>query len=122
MTPLDALVERLDRQAFLIKSVSEGSPSSQQMLLEEAAAMLRRLQALAKFGAKVLEESRDSLADLDGGWLQDQAQELGLLEAVNVNEPCGENCNCAEYGDFPQECIRYSQTCTDALRDCVVKI
>lgn len=63
---------------------------------------------LEKFALAVLEESRDSLADLDGGWLQDKACEIGLLVAVRVDEPCGEECRCAEYGDFPHECFRYS--------------
>jgi hypothetical protein len=68
-----------------------------------------KLRGLAAFGLAVLEESRCELADLDGGWIQDKAQELGLLMSVPVAEPCGENCHCAEYGDFPQDCLRYSE-------------
>jgi hypothetical protein len=64
-------------------------------------------EQLAAFGLAVLEESRMELADLDGGWLQDKAEELGLLVRVTVAEPCGEQCRCAEYGDFPRECLRY---------------
>ena len=60
---------------------------------------------LERFALAVLEESRDELADLDGGWLQDKAEELGLLVRVQVTEPCGEGCRCE---DFPQYCLRYS--------------
>lgn len=67
------------------------------------------LEALARYDLAVLEESRDLLGDLDGGWLQDKAEEFGLLVLVEVTERCGEHCRCAEYGDFPQECLRYSE-------------
>ena len=60
---------------------------------------------LEKFALAVLAESRDSLGDLDGGWLQDKAEELGLLVRVPVTEPCGEACRCE---DFPSDCLRYS--------------
>ncbi len=60
---------------------------------------------LEQFGLACLKESRSELADLDGGWLQDKAEELGLLVWVPVTEPCGENCRCE---DFPTECLRYS--------------
>lgn len=73
------------------------------------AATIERLQKqdrLAIYGRMVLEESRESLGDLDGGWLQDKAIECGLLEEATVSAPCGENCRCAEYGDFPQRCLR----------------
>jgi hypothetical protein len=66
----------------------------------------RSVEALARFGAVILEEARDGLGDLDGGWLQDNAEKLGLLESVEVNEPCGDQCLCAEYADFPQLCLR----------------
>jgi len=58
-----------------------------------------------KFAIAVLEESRDELADLEGGWLQDKAEEFGLLVRVPVTEPCGNDCRCE---DFPQDCLRYS--------------
>jgi len=58
------------------------------------------------FGLRVLEASRKDMGDVDGGDIQDWALELGVLVQVPVTEPCGENCRCAEYGNFPQECIR----------------
>jgi hypothetical protein len=60
-----------------------------------------------QFALAVLMESREHLgSDIDGGWLQDKAEEFGLLKRVTVTEPCGEICSCAEYDDFPQECLQ----------------
>lgn len=64
--------------------------------------------ALEKFALACLAESRVDFGDLDGGWIQDAAEALGLLVRVQVTEPCGENCNCAECGDFPMDCLRYA--------------
>lgn len=66
------------------------------------------LTPLERFGLAVLEESRNEIGDVDGGWLQEEAVKLGLLVSVHVTEPCGEGCRCAEYGDFPQDCLRQS--------------
>jgi hypothetical protein len=76
---------------------------------------LARLRPLAQFALAVLEESRSELADLDGGWLQDKAEALGLLVRVPVTEPCGDECRCADYGAFPQDCLRYSDEVSVAL-------
>ncbi len=68
---------------------------------------VERLRAAARLGAWALKESRESWSDLDGGALQDKAVELGVMVEVTVTEPCDpEFCQCAEYGDFPQTCIR----------------
>ena len=65
--------------------------------------------ALAEFGAWALAKSREDLGDLDGGDLQDKAEELGLLIRVPVEKPCGEFCRCAEYADeWPWTCLRLS--------------
>ena len=61
---------------------------------------------LALFGRVCLDEHRSELGDLDGGWLQEQAEECGLLVRATVTEPCGEGCRCAEYGDWPMDCLR----------------
>ena len=69
----------------------------------------RRVAAekLAAFGATILEEHRgNECSDLDGGYVQDTAINLGLLHYVPVTESCGEGCRCAEWDDFPQECLR----------------
>lgn len=44
--------------------------------------------------------------DLDGGELQELAHQYGILELHAVTEPCGESCQCADYGDFPTTCYR----------------
>lgn len=69
-----------------------------------------RLRKLADYGRRVLEAHRELNGDLDGGYLQDTAVECGLLAFVEVAEPCGENCNCAEYYDeFPAQCLRETE-------------
>ena len=49
------------------------------------------MNGFEKFALSVLEETRNSLADLDGGWLQDKAEELGLMVRVEVRQPCGKS-------------------------------
>ena len=44
--------------------------------------------------------------DIDGCDLQDKAEKHGLLRPETRTEPCGENCWCEEYDDFPQTCYR----------------
>jgi len=68
-----------------------------------------RLSALAAYGLACFDETRSELADLDGSWLQDKAVELGLLREVHVTEPCGDCCRCAEWDDFPQDCLRETE-------------
>lgn len=68
------------------------------------------LLALATFGALVLDEFRLHYGDLDGGWLQDKAEECGLIVGVEVNEPCDlERCRCAEVGAWPLICYRRTE-------------
>jgi hypothetical protein len=67
---------------------------------------LEALRAFARFGAWALREHRLELGDLDGGSIQDEAIVLGLLHHVPATERCGENCFCAEWDDFPQDCLR----------------
>lgn len=67
---------------------------------------LEALLPLAKYGRGILDLHRDYFGDVDGGDAQDMAEALGLLAGVEVSEPCGEECNCASYGDFPQKCLR----------------
>lgn len=64
------------------------------------------LSPLERYALTVLEAHREEIADLDGAFLQDKAEECGLLYYVEVTEPCGDYCRCAEYDDFPQQCLR----------------
>lgn len=75
-------------------------------MCEKQQSRLDAIAPLAKFGAKCLEATRESLADLDGGWLQDTAVECGCLETFTATEPCGEDCECGAVSDFPLECYR----------------
>ena len=73
---------------------------------------------LERFALAVLKESRhDGGGDVEGGWLQDKAEELGLLVKVRVTEPCGENCWCASFDDFPQDCLRESDAVRAAMNE-----
>jgi hypothetical protein len=63
----------------------------------------------ARLGAWTIERSREDWGDIDGGELQDRAVELGILVEVTVTEPCDPDfCQCAEFDDFPQTCLRYA--------------
>ena len=73
--------------------------------------------ALEQFGLACLIEMRDEFGDLDGGWLQDKAEALGLLVRVDVTEPCGEGCSCAQYDDFPQMCLRPSEAVQKSIEE-----
>ena len=91
------------RSAELIKQMARAEAS------EKAAA----------FAGKVLAESREYLADLDGAWLQDTATECGLLECVILPGSCGEDCRCDEssVSNEPRECYRF----TDAGRAAIAE-
>lgn len=69
-------------------------------------AEIERLTPWAKMGAWALETSREEMGGLDGGEIQDAALAFGLLHEVEVTEPCCDECQCAEYDDFPQKCLR----------------
>lgn len=46
--------------------------------------------------------------DVDGAAIQEWAEKAGLLEERTMTEPCseGQNCRCAEDGDFPLTCYQ----------------
>jgi len=77
-----------------------------------------RNAALTDFALWCIEELRgDNIgSDINGGDAQDKLVELGLLKEFAVEEPCvEEGCACAEYGDFPQECLRDSPGLSAAI-------
>lgn len=70
---------------------------------------------LAALGAWVLAEHFDydgMGVEIMGDEMQDELEKLGLLEKVEVSEPCNigqedtMDCSCAEYGDWPTDCFR----------------
>lgn len=70
----------------------------------------KQIEGLQAF-AKEMIAAAFAGGDMDGASIQEAAVRHGLLEPVEVSEPCGERCNCTE-GDFPQTCYRH----TKALR------
>ena len=73
----------------------------------------KALDALAAFGAKVLELHRNGgePGDVDYDDLHNAAITTGVLIQVEVTEPCREGCSCASHvgGDgFPTTCNRYA--------------
>lgn len=71
-----------------------------------------------RFALAVLIQSRDHLGyDVDGGLVQDMATECGLLDKIIAEQPCGDDCVCAEYGAFPHACYCYSPAVLQALAE-----
>ena len=76
-----------------------------------------RLRTAAMFGLRVLEDARENLgSDVGGDDIEDWAIAHGLLKSLTVSEPCGDDCSCEGYGDFPQECLRYSDSARSLIR------
>ena len=70
--------------------------------------------------AAILDEIVDGCCDIEGGWLQEQLLASGVLMRVEVTEPCGEWCQCREWDDFPQTCVRHSPVALRAIRSVAV--
>lgn len=85
--PFDEFVERYGRKCL-------------QCVVDEA-------EVLREFAAYILAEFWEGPPD--GDMIQDEAVRLGLLRGVTVTEPCGENCNCAEWDEFPMTCYRKTE-------------
>lgn len=92
---------------------SAGAKDAIQAFTAMANESSKALNALAGFGAKVLELHRNGgePGDVDYDDLHNAAITTGVLIQVDVTEPCCEGCNCASYigGDgFPTACNRYA--------------
>jgi hypothetical protein len=75
-------------------------------------------QKLYEFGKWCAISCReDGGGDLDGGYLEDKMKELGIVHSVEVLESCGEDCWCAEWGAFPQTCLRYTDDIMIELKE-----
>lgn len=55
------------------------------------------IDALRAFAKAVMEVW--PMGDLDGGTLQELAEQHGMLKPETRHEPCGEACSCREYAD-----------------------
>lgn len=73
----------------------------------EMLAQADAIQKLAAFGAAVLRGCRiPEPSGMDGGELQDLAEEHGVIVRREVDEPCCEGCACAGAGvGFPTDCF-----------------
>lgn len=65
----------------------------------------KEIATLRGFAQDVMEDWPES-SGIDGGDLQNIAEKHGVLRAETRTEPCGENCMCADHGDFPAMCYR----------------
>ena len=59
---------------------------------------------LEDFSREVMQAWPES--GVEGGDLQDIAERHGLLVREERSAPCGEDCVCVGYGDFPMVCYR----------------
>ena len=117
----DDLVQRLRDHAQLHDGLaSTGDPDQAQWgddlraaadAIEDADA----IRKLAAFGEWCAREFRSSLADIDGGSAQDAMERFGVLVKRSVTKPCGDDCVCAEYGDFPHDCYVFDDGVFDAM-------
>lgn len=58
------------------------------------------------FALAVLSECVET-HDINNIFVEYLAEMFGLLKEMTVNEPCGEECECADMGnDFPTTCLR----------------
>ncbi len=80
---------------------------------EELEQAKQQIEALRGFAQALMVNWFEGLS-VDGCDLQDMAETHGLLKPEPRTEPCGQNCTCAEYGDFPAECYRQTELLTGA--------
>jgi hypothetical protein len=67
----------------------------------------------------LFDEFYPDCGDIDGGTLQNLAEEHGILVPEIRHEPCGEYCNCAEMCDDEEwkdgvQCYRLANWLSDA--------
>lgn len=75
---------------------------------------------LIRFASAVIDQSRNDgfPGDVDGGWLHDKMDSMGIIVPHPVTEPCDpENCPCAELDGIPGECYRLSTEVQLALAE-----
>lgn len=99
-------VEQLRDRATRI-AMGRGFGAAEARIVELLRAVAGDLEKLRQFAQAILADWPDSFPDgCIGGQLQESALAAGLLFPVVVQGSCGENCACAEWGEFPQTCYR----------------
>lgn len=81
----------------------------------------RDSERLLQFAGEAIMAVRGSHigSDWDGGSIEESMERCGLIAKVRATEPCGEDCSCAEWDEFPQDCFRATplgQSAIDAAR------
>ena len=76
---------------------------------------LRGADKLAAFGAWCARQFLYSIGDIDGGSAQDAMKFTGVLVKRVATETCCDNCRCAEYGEFPQDCYMFPADVIEAM-------
>jgi hypothetical protein len=109
---MDDLTRQLaEAQAELARRTSEVIVKEMWDMQQAALADARRdAESLRGFIYEIMPLDEEWIGDVDGGTLQNAAVKHGLLAEHEVAEPCGDGCNCASYGDFPQTCYRPTDT------------
>lgn len=92
----------------MLQALNNGQ--SARLQRERADRAERRLGALQAFARDVMTSWPEG--DVDGGALQDYAEKHGLIVPQEAIESCGDDCVCADYGQFPMTCYRKTELLT----------
>ena len=95
------IVERLRERDALLHGFNVGMFHG---LYSEAADEIERLRSIIR--ALFSDWPEPAIENMDGFDAQDFGERHGILIPVKVDEPCGVECACAAYGDFPLTCYR----------------
>jgi hypothetical protein len=88
-------------------------------LLADAPTLLAAVRALQEDNEKLRRFANRIIDDLqlEVEGLQDEAERLGMLEAVTMHAPCDpEQCECAAVTEFPTRCYRKTAVLTGKER------
>lgn len=121
--PTDTARALVDRHAMAVRqywALNSRTPEKKRQAvfaeaLDARAALLAHVagvEQLATFGARVLMQHHGDgeRGDVDGGWLQETAVELGVMTTETKTVPCGERCPCGDFVDHGEttECVPIS--------------
>ncbi|MFN8701078.1 MAG: hypothetical protein ACK52I_06610 [Pseudomonadota bacterium] len=102
---LSKAMQELEEQHDLIRQKLRSAFNDKSRLIAELAASQKECAALRKFSLTMIRESWKS-EGVDGEFVQTEAVKFGLLKEETMQKACGDNCGCAEYGEFPLNCYR----------------
>lgn len=111
MTDPDVLAAHFCDVANAVEARGTADAFDVPVLLRQAADAIRRLAeappaAALQFLRRCWDYAREG-REIEGPDVQEWGHELGLLKLVTAPAPCGDHCQCEEYGvDFPTDCYR----------------